>query len=191
VPSGSGLYRVLVRLYPREFRREFADDLIQMFGDLAERDGLPAAWRRTVVDLAVTVPRHRLETVMSARRSSTVIWLFAIIGALAGVTLLAADVASTVALIVVVIAGVVVLAQRSQLARSLRPETSGDRRRLWIQSAIGAVAAVAALAIGFADLAGEESWPAGRVLVYNLVFFVAAITAVVSFAIALRRPRTV
>ena len=181
---------MLVRLYPRQFRREFGDDLVQMFADLTERDGSAAAWRRTVVDLGVTVPRYRLETIMSARRSSSVIWLSAIVGAIAGVTLLAADVASTAALALVVVAAVVVLAQRSQLARSLRSDTTSDRRRLWVQSAVAATIAVAAIVIGFADLAGEEHWPAGRLVVYNLVFFAAALTAVISLAIALRRPRT-
>lgn len=183
-------YRALVRLYPRGFRLEFADDLVQAFCDLADRDGAFAAWRRTVVDLAVTVPRYRLETIMSTRHSSAVVSLLAIAGAIAGITLMATGVAGSVAVVVVLVAGVIYLAQRSQLARSLRPDTATDRRRLWVRSAIAAAVAFAALVVGFADLAGDEDWPAGRVIAYNLVFFAAAFTAVISFGIALRRPRT-
>ena len=79
--AGSSLYRALLRLYPRNFRRDFDDDLVQLFSELIERDGAAAAWRRTVVDLAVTVPRYRLETVMSSRRSTTA--LTAVIAVLA------------------------------------------------------------------------------------------------------------
>ena len=188
--SGVGTYRALVRLYPRGFRREFADDLVQAFGDLADRDGAFAAWRRTVVDLAVTVPRYRLETVMSTRHSSAAVSLLAVAGAIAGITLFAAGAAAGVALTVLLVAGLVVLVQRTQLARSLRPASATDRRRTWARSAIAAVVAIAALVVGFADLAGDEHWPAGRVLAYNVVFFAAALTAVISFGMALRRPRT-
>ena len=108
-----------------------------------------------------------------------------------GITMLATGVAATLALLVVLVTGVVVLAQGSDLARSLQPGTATNRRRLRATSAIAAAVAVAALLVGFADLAGDERWSAGRVVVYNAVFFAAALTAVILFAVAPRRPRTV
>ena len=71
--AGASVYRALVRLYPRDFRSEFGDDLDQVFADLVAQDGVGAAWRRTAVDFAVTVPRYRLESFMSSRRSTAVL----------------------------------------------------------------------------------------------------------------------
>jgi hypothetical protein len=71
ISTPDSVYRVLVRLYPADFRRHHGDDLAQLFADLVERDGASAAWRRTVIDLVVTVPRYRLETIMSTRRTTT------------------------------------------------------------------------------------------------------------------------
>src|SRR6478609_4837212 len=127
--AGTSIYRSLVRLYPGEFRRHFGDDLVQHFTDLVERDGPASAWRCTLIDLAVTLPRYRLEAIMSPRRSTE----------------------SLVAVVTVLAVGVTV-AERSHLARSLRPATTDDRHRLWARSGALALVAVAALVIGMVDL---------------------------------------
>jgi len=49
-------YRVLLGLYPREFRARFASDLEADFGDLLRTRGALATWRRVVPDLLRSVP---------------------------------------------------------------------------------------------------------------------------------------
>lgn len=187
--SSVATYRVLLRLYPRRFRREFEEDMVQLFCDLADRDGVPSTWRRTIVDLAVTVPRYRLETIMNVRQSSVALSLFSLVGAITGIALLTLGTGTSIAVIVLVLVAAIALAQRGRLARSLRPDNAAERRHLWLLSAIAAVVAIAVLVIGLADLGGEDHWPAGRLLIYNLAFFIALLTAVISFAVGLRRPR--
>ncbi len=80
-------------------------------------------------------------------------------------------------------------AERSQLARSLRPEHSAQRRRFWIASAVSALIAIVVLVVGMVDLGGDEHWPMGRVLVYNVLFVGAALATLATFVAGLRRPR--
>jgi len=49
-------YRVLLCLYPREFRARFASDLEADFGELLRTRGALATWRRVVPDLLRSVP---------------------------------------------------------------------------------------------------------------------------------------
>ncbi len=64
--SHSRAYEVLLRLYPRPFRDEFASEMELLFDeqlDDARRDGylaVAALWVRTCVDLVVTVPQHHV-----------------------------------------------------------------------------------------------------------------------------------
>ena len=124
------LYRTLLVLYPKAFREEFASDLAQTFSELVRDHGAANAWRRTIVDLAVTVPRYRLEATMNTRKPNTalntlivalaVAWLATLtVGAVPGLPLLALTVFFAVT-------------QRSRLARSLRPEGAHTRRTLAI-----------------------------------------------------------
>ena len=67
------IYHTLVRLYPKAFRDAYGDDVVQHFDDLVADRGIRAAWGRTALDLAVTIPRYRLETIMNERHSATTI----------------------------------------------------------------------------------------------------------------------
>lgn len=56
------LYRTLLVAYPREFRRQYSEQLVQAFGDLCHEEyeqrgkkGLLLLWMRTLGDLAVSV----------------------------------------------------------------------------------------------------------------------------------------
>jgi hypothetical protein len=189
VAAGRSTYRALVRLYPRDFRSEYGDDLDQLFADLVDRDGAAAAWRRTVVDLAATVPRYRLETLMSSRRSTAA--LVAIIAGLVvgAVAILAAGFGLVAAVLLLLAVGIAA-AEHSRLARSLRPADRDHRHRLWIVSAVLALVAIAVLVVAMVDLGGEAQWPMGRVLVYNVVFLGAAIMALAAFVVGLRPSRT-
>src|SRR5437763_9646223 len=58
------IYRALLLLYPRSFRREYRESMLQLFGD-CERDRGAKVWLRAVPDLVITVPALRLEAVMT------------------------------------------------------------------------------------------------------------------------------
>jgi hypothetical protein len=59
------LYRALLLLYPRSFRREYCQPMLQLFGD-CERERGAKVWLRTIPDLVRTVPILRLEAVMTS-----------------------------------------------------------------------------------------------------------------------------
>lgn len=75
MPASHPIYRSLVRLYPRDFRLSYGADLEQHFADLVTDRGARAAWARTGVDLIVTIPRYRLENIMTEQHSSTTVHL--------------------------------------------------------------------------------------------------------------------
>jgi hypothetical protein len=60
-----GLYRAALWLYPPSFRREFAADLEQAFGDLRRDRGAFTTARRSVLDLVSSIPTQHLEAVMA------------------------------------------------------------------------------------------------------------------------------
>ena len=63
------LYRALLRCYPRDFRREYGEDMTQLLALQLRDENAVRVWVRTFVDLALTVPSLRLEAVMSRRRA--------------------------------------------------------------------------------------------------------------------------
>ncbi len=66
-------YRALIRLYPRQFRRDFGDDLVQVFADDLTERGALLGWRRALSDLVLSVPVQHVEVTMnnhSADRSA-------------------------------------------------------------------------------------------------------------------------
>jgi hypothetical protein len=74
------MYRQAVRLYPREFREEYGDDLVDL---LCEQLRDERSWRvtvRTAVDLAITIPTRHLEASMNRAMTAYVPVVF---GALA------------------------------------------------------------------------------------------------------------
>ena len=181
------VYRALVRLYPRQFRHHYGDALVLHFEDLVRRDGVRRAWCRTTIDLVVTVPRYRMETIMHPRRSSTGVLLLVTGLALAGLSGYFAGFAAALVLVVVSIG--VAVAARSRLASSLRASTPSRRRHLLVTSGLLIVAGLGTLYVGFADL-GDGDWPAGRLLFYNAIFFMLVTSALVCGVTGLRAPQT-
>lgn len=96
------MYRMLLRLYPAEFRTRFADEMVLLFGDQlrdAQGDGAAMAtartWLRTLADLAVTAASERTRRDRTVAHSlgtqpSTASRLLGMTGILGGVVLLAA-----------------------------------------------------------------------------------------------------
>lgn len=58
------LYRALLLLYPRSFRRAYGEPMAQVFADCVGERG-PRVWLRTLPDLVRTVPTQRIEAVMA------------------------------------------------------------------------------------------------------------------------------
>lgn len=136
-------YEAALRLYPAGFRREYSEDMVDLFARLVEDRGAAATWRRCAVDLAVSVPRYRLEAVMNRPATSATVFAVAGLLAAAGIVTLSLGAAPGIAL--AVLAGAVALTQRSALARSL--DAGPSQRRRWAGAA-AASAAVFAASVG-------------------------------------------
>ena len=183
------VYRGLVRLYPRAFRHDYADDLVQNFTDLLAHHGASRTWRRTALDLAVTVPRYRLETIMNPRHTDTTLYIATAVVAVAGaVSILTALFPGGFALLAA--GAVLTVVSASRLARSTRPPDTQRRRHLLIAAAALAATCVVSTAAFWIELGITEDWHGGKLAVYNTVFFATAIGALVCLVVGLRTPRT-
>ncbi|MGQ0431017.1 MAG: hypothetical protein ACT452_01270 [Microthrixaceae bacterium] len=132
------LYPSLVRLYPSAFRREYGDDLVQHFADLAADRGARAAWARTSLDLAITIPRYHLERIMTEQHSAIAINITIGVLAAAGFASVMTGVGPGMVLIVAAVAFAVT--QRTTLARALRvPDSELRHRRLRIGAILAGV----------------------------------------------------
>ena len=152
------VYRYLVRLYPKAFRHDFADDLVQNFADLLASDGPSRTWRRIAIDLAVT----------------------------ALVSITTALFPGGAALLLVAAALTVVSANR--LARSTRPPDTQRRHHLLIAATTFAATCAISTAVFWIELSNDASWHGGKLLVYNAVFFITAIGALICLVVGLRTP---
>ncbi len=119
------LYRALTRLYPSDFRDRYRDDLVQHHADLIGERGNTAAWTRTGLDLLVTVPRYRLETIMNNRHSTATLDVIIGLVAAAGIAAFAGGFIPGIGL--VVIAALFAITQRNAMARSIRTPNSSQR----------------------------------------------------------------
>ena len=182
------LYRALLTLYPADFRREYGEDMVQHLDDLIV-DGGPARARarsRVTLDLLVTVPRYRLESLMDERRGNTVLWV-----ALGG--LLVASAAAVLtgiypALVMLVPAAALATAQRSRLAHSLRALDPDLRRRRFRRSALCAVVFAASI-VGYAIALADDQIGGFSLIFFNLVGTTAMVAAAVLLVMAMLTPR--
>jgi hypothetical protein len=181
------LYRSLVRLYPSSFRGHYGDDLVQHFADLVADRGAPAAWARTGVDLIVTVPRYRLESIMNDQRSATSLNV--------AITLLAAGGVMSVltglypGLVLLLGALALAVAQRSTLARAIRTPDSNRRRRRLATAAVLTLVFLASIA-SFSQAISDEDISGTSLVVHNAIGVPAMIGAVVFLIVGLLTPRT-
>lgn len=161
------LYRALLTLYPRAFRREYTPDLTQSFVDLARNRGLGSAWIRCSVDLAVTVPRYHLEAVVHRHVSSAALIAFAVsVVGLAGVAGLVLG--GVAALPLLAVAVIVVASQRTALARSL-VVPPGQRRARLRTATLLAVISISATASWMYHVDRYDEFGGTTVLVHNLI----------------------
>lgn len=64
-------YRLAVRLYPKSFRDEYGDDLVQLLTSQLRDERTVRVLARTATDLLLSLPQRHLESHMHATRSST------------------------------------------------------------------------------------------------------------------------
>lgn len=180
------MYRRLLALYPRPFREEFGDDLVAFHDELAADLGRATAWRRTGLDLLITVPRYRLEHVMSEKHSTGV--LYAVLAGLVVVGAAGFLTGLYPAALALVAAIVVAVAQRSQLARAIRtPDTDTRRHRLRLAGACALLFALTIVAWSW-DIADDQLDAIG--IVASLVGTAAMLGALVLLVAGLLTPRT-
>lgn len=179
-------YRVLTLLYPKDFRQRYRDDLVQHHADLLRNAGTARAWTCTSLDLLITVPRYRLEAIMNPKHStmvlSTVIGLLAVAGVASFLTGLGPGV------LLLVLAVVLAITQRSTLARAIQTPDSDLRRRRLMAAAALAVLSTVTIVVAIADVRNDYSWGL-KVILYNVVFFAAAIGAIVTLIVGLLTPK--
>lgn len=178
-------YRALVRLYPSAFRREYGEDLVAHYADLVADRGAKAARTRTALDLAITIPRHHLEHVMTERQSATTLSIVIGLLAVGGLAGLVTDVGP--GLILLLVAAVLAFAQRSTLARALRvPDSNLRRRRLRTAAVLGVIFVISYVV--YSVLIGE-SWTV-RETVLTMIGVPAMFGAVGFLVAGLATPRS-
>ena len=171
------VYRALTCLYPRDFRNHYRDDLVQHHADLIGERGTAAAWTRTALDLLVTVPRYHLETIMDNRHSSTT--LNVTIGLIATAGAVCFVVGLYPGVVLIAIALVIAVTQRTALARAINAPLRDHRRR---NRLITAAVLAAVFGVMVADALRTADW-GNKAIVYNIIGLPALIGAV-AFLIA-------
>ena len=177
--SAVRVYRSLLLLYPRDFRDRYTDDLVQTLTDLSGELGPRRAWRRVTLDLVVTVPRYRLETVMSDERRSTLLTVAIVVMAVAGI--MSVFVGLPAGMVLVPLAGVVAVTQRSKLARSIDAVDGTGLRRKRLRTASVLAASLPVIYLVSLPILGNQ-WGTDAVVAFGL--WVGVLIAAVCYAIA-------
>jgi hypothetical protein len=146
-------YGLLLRLYPRDFREEYGEDMVQLLRNQLRDENARRVWARTVLDVALTAPSIRLEAHMSRGTSAPVVYGTATVASI----VLAVVAGTTVGVSVVGLAGVLVFGALAfvawRRARTLGSSPHADAH-WWKYLAIGGVA-LAAVVVS-ANLADDE-----------------------------------
>ncbi|MEO8162803.1 MAG: hypothetical protein ABI590_03400 [Ilumatobacteraceae bacterium] len=182
------IYESMLWLYPRDFRRNYGDDLVQNFADLLGDRGIRSTWARTSVDLIVTVPRYRLESIMSEEKSAATINLALAVLSVGGMLALTTGI-YPITVVFWIAAIALAFVQRGALARAIRtPSTNRRRKRIRIAAVLSLVCA-AALFSYFVDL-NDEKISTASLLIHNAIGNTAMIGAIVYLIAGLLTPRS-
>ena len=177
--SAVRVYRSLLLLYPRHFRDRYTDDLVQTFTDLSGELGPRRAWRRVALDLVVTAPRYRLETLMNDQRRSTLLTVATTVMAVAGI--MSVFVGLYPGVVLVPLAVVVAITQRSKLARSIDAVDGTGLRRKRLRTASVLAASLPVIYLVSLPILGNH-WGTDAVVAFGL--WVGVLIAAVCYAIA-------
>jgi hypothetical protein len=184
--SRARVYRALLYLYPRQFREHYRDDLEQAITDLYAELGRRRALSRVALDLAVTVPRYRIEALMKEEHTATV--LTVAITAMACIGIVSIFTGLYLGAVLLVLAVVLAVTQRSSLARSIDP-VNGTRlrhKRLMTAAVLGVLLPVIYLVS--LPILGDE-WGTDAVVAFG-VWVLVLIGAVVYLIAGLTTPKS-
>jgi len=168
-------YGLLLRLYPRDFREEYGEDMVQLLRNQLRDENARRVWARTVLDVALTVPSIRLEAHMSRGTSAPVVYGTATVASI----VLAVVAGTSVGVSVVGLAGVFLFGSLAFIAwrrsRAFGSSPHADAH-WWKYLAIGCVAlAAVVVSANLAD--GELSEGMWAVFFGGLLFSVGLIAA--------------
>lgn len=132
------VYRVLLRLYPRRFRLEYGDDMVQLLEDQLRDEGAGRVVARAGLDLLLTVPTRHLEA--HVKRSSVTTAVVVALGALGTVL-------AVVGGVIGVVAGVTSIVIAALTWRRSQPVVATTDTRWWKLLGGGAVLLVAEIIV--------------------------------------------
>ena len=154
-----GVYRCLLRVYPRRFRVEYRDDMALLFAEQLRNEPASRVWTRTLIDLAITIPARHLEAHMNRPPNPTVPVVFAalsvtgVVAAILGGSNLAM---AGIGLAVAVVAGVLTVAswRTTRAVIAVRPASAH-----WWQVLLGGVGVLATTIVAL-NIIGEvpDGW---------------------------------
>ena len=99
---GERVYRRLLRLYPRDFADDYADEMTRLYRDRVRGEGPASVWLALLADLACTAPRDQISTLLQDVRHAWRTWRRTSVLALAAILTLGLGVGANTAVFSVV-----------------------------------------------------------------------------------------
>jgi len=126
------VYRRLLVLYPRSFRREYGGPMVQLFADRVRDRGRARAWADVVPDLLRTIPKERIEAAMTHLSTSARVLIVTLLVAVSMFALVVAG--GGVGIPATVVLVVVATSQRRHLGGLLRGGARAPLLRSLVQT---------------------------------------------------------
>jgi putative ABC transport system permease protein len=99
---GERVYRQLLRLYPRDFADDYADEMTRLYRDRVRAEGQTSVWLDLLADVARTAPKEQMSTLTQDVRHTWRTWRRTPVLALAAIVTLALGVGANTAVFSVV-----------------------------------------------------------------------------------------
>jgi len=99
---GERVYRRLLRLYPRDFADDYADEMARLYRDRVRGEGPASVWLALLADLVCTAPREQISTLVQDVRHAWRTWRRTSVLALAAILTLSLGVGANTAVFSVV-----------------------------------------------------------------------------------------
>ena len=99
---GERVYQLLLRLYPRDFSDDYADEMTRLYRDRVRDEGPTSVWRALLADLIRTAPQEQMLTLVQDVRHAWRTWRRTPVLAMAAILTLALGVGANTAVFSVV-----------------------------------------------------------------------------------------